>query len=163
VKKKTGLLRVYYESLSAHIFTSTRKNTLILSPVPLEAWLLEASPADIRKMCVCPPALRKLRTYDDADSQTMPVEHPPTPPPCRWPALITLPTLAKCCSAPPACSSTPLRPSLPYPSISLVVNIMCIQTFISWQSKCPLYSRPDRLVSFWSRAGALRRECPPRR
>ena len=97
MKKKTGLLRVYYESLSAHIFTSTRKNTLILSPVPLEAWLLliEASPADIRKMCVCPPALRKLRTYDDADSQTMPVEHPPTPPPCRWPALITLPTLAK--------------------------------------------------------------------
>ena len=97
MKKKTGLLRVYYESLSAHIFTSTRKNTLILSPVPLEAWLLliEASPADIRKMCVCPPALRKLRTYDDADSQTMPVEHPPTPPPCRWPALITLPTLAR--------------------------------------------------------------------
>ena len=28
-------------------------------------------------------------------SQTAPDEHPPTPPPCRWPALITLPTLAK--------------------------------------------------------------------
>ena len=28
-------------------------------------------------------------------SQTMPDEHPPTPPPCRWPDLITLPTLAK--------------------------------------------------------------------
>ena len=28
-------------------------------------------------------------------SQTMPDEHPPTPPPCRWSALITSPTLAK--------------------------------------------------------------------
>ena len=28
-------------------------------------------------------------------SQTTPDEHPPTPPPCRWPALITLPTLGK--------------------------------------------------------------------
>ena len=27
-------------------------------------------------------------------SQTRPDEHTPTPPPCRWPALITLPTLA---------------------------------------------------------------------
>ena len=34
-----------------------------------------------------------------------------------------------CCSTPPACSSTPLRPSVHYPSISLVVNMMCIQTF----------------------------------
>ena len=25
----------------------------------------------------------------------MPDEHPPTPPPCRWPALIILPTLDK--------------------------------------------------------------------
>ena len=34
-----------------------------------------------------------------------------------------------CCSAHPACSSTPLRPSAHYyPSISLV-NVMCIQTF----------------------------------
>ena len=28
-------------------------------------------------------------------SQTTTDEHPPTPPPCRWPALISLPTLAK--------------------------------------------------------------------
>ena len=34
-----------------------------------------------------------------------------------------------CCSAPPACSSTPLRPSVHYPSISPVVNIVCIETF----------------------------------
>ena len=66
-----------------------------------------------------------------------PDEHPPPPPPCRWPALITLPTLAKfqlvclmlCCSTPPACPSTPSRPSVHYPSISLVVNVMYIQTF----------------------------------
>ena len=32
--------------------------------LPLEAYLLNASPADIRKVCVGPPALRKLRTYD---------------------------------------------------------------------------------------------------
>ena len=28
-------------------------------------------------------------------SQTTPDEHPPTPPPCRWPALLTVPILAK--------------------------------------------------------------------
>ena len=33
-----------------------------------------------------------------------------------------------CCSAPSACSSTPLRPSVHYPGISLV-NATCIQTF----------------------------------
>ena len=32
-----------------------------------------------------------------------------------------------CCSAPPACSSTPLRPSVHYPIIRLVVNVVCIQ------------------------------------
>ena len=32
--------------------------------IPFEAWLLKASPADIRKTCVCLPELRKLRTYD---------------------------------------------------------------------------------------------------
>ena len=33
--------------------------------IPLEAWLLKASPANIRKECVvCPYALRKLRTYE---------------------------------------------------------------------------------------------------
>ena len=61
--------------------------------VPLEA-LLKASPADIRKVCpMCPPAFR----YSEPTilvSQTMPDEHPSTPPPIRWPALITLPHLA---------------------------------------------------------------------
>ena len=46
-----------------------------------------ASPADIRKVCVCPPAPRKLRTYV-FPPQTMPDQHPPT---CRWSALIALP------------------------------------------------------------------------
>ena len=35
-----------------------------IAEFPLEASLLQASPADIRKWCVCPPVLRKLRTYD---------------------------------------------------------------------------------------------------
>ena len=72
-------------------------------------------------------------------SQTTPDEHPLMPPPCRWPTLITLPTLAKfqlvgntsvmLCYSAPACSSTTLRPSVHNPSTSLVVNIMCTQTF----------------------------------
>ena len=68
-------------------------------------------------------------------SQTTPDEHPPTPPPCRWPALMKnfssfgAASVMLCCSAPPACSSTPLRPSVHYPSIMLVANIVCIQTF----------------------------------
>ena len=70
-------------------------------------------------------------------SQTAPDGHPPTPPPCRWPALITSSSFSSfgaasemlCGCALPACSSTPLRPSVHYPSISLVVNIMYIQTF----------------------------------
>ena len=32
------------------------------SKVPLETWLLKAFPTF--EQCVCPPALRKLRTYD---------------------------------------------------------------------------------------------------
>ena len=61
--------------------------------VPLKA-LLKASPAYIRKGCACV----RLR-YESFEptilvSQTMPDEHPSTPPPIRWPALITLPHLA---------------------------------------------------------------------
>ena len=44
-----------------------------------------------------------------------------------------------CCSAPPACSSTPLRPSVHYPSISLLVNIVYFQTFC--EHLCALYFR----------------------
>ena len=38
------------------------------------------------------------------------------------------PTLVMFCCFAPACSSTPLRPPVHYPSINLVVNIMYIQT-----------------------------------
>ena len=66
-----------------------------------------------------------------------------------------------CCSA-PACSSTPLRQSVHYPSMSCKY-INSVYFNILWTSKCPLYFRPDRLVSFGSQAGALRRECSPHR
>ena len=51
------------------------------------------TPADIRSVCV--------RRHSESSeptllfSQTTPDEHPPTPPPSRWPALVTLPHLAK--------------------------------------------------------------------
>ena len=61
--------------------------------IPLEAWLLKASPADIRQS-MCPLEVQSSeRTF--FSPQTMPDEHPPMPLPCRWPALITLPTFAK--------------------------------------------------------------------
>ena len=89
-------------------------------------------------MCVCVRLHSENSEPTISISQTTPDEHPPTPPPCRWPALITLLTLAKfqlvgaasamlCCSAPPACSGTPSLPSEYYPSISLVVNMMYIE------------------------------------
>ena len=61
-----------------------------------------------------------------------------------------------CCSAPPACSSTPLRPSVRYPSIGLVISIMYIQTFCENLNVLGL-------VSCWSQAGVQRRESPPDR
>ena len=86
-------------------------------------------------------------------SQTTPDEHIPTPPPCRWPALITLPTLAKFYLAwlhlcdvqfcPPACSSTPLWPSVHYPSISLFVNIIRIQTFFYYLNTLYMFEQRD--------------------
>ena len=87
-------------------------------------------------MCV---RLQSANSEPTTFSQRTPDEHPPTRLPCRWPALITLPTLAKfqlvwrrfvmlCCSL-PASSNTSLRPSVCYPSISLVVNKVCIRIF----------------------------------
>ena len=37
--------------------------------------------------------------------------------------------MLKCCSAPPASSSASLRPSMPYPRVGLVVNVMTIRSF----------------------------------
>ena len=89
---------------------------------------------------MCPPALRKLRIYEfDVPNdawRTPPERHrladgqlsspyPPSPSFSSFGAA----SVMLCCSAHLVCSSTPLRPSVNYPSISLVVNIMYIQTF----------------------------------
>ena len=99
---------------------------------------LKASPADVRKVCVH----LHSENYEPMMwfSQTTPEEHSPTPPPCRWPARTPLRTLTKfssfgavsvmlCCFTPPAYSSAPLRSSVCYPSIGLVVNIIYIRIF----------------------------------
>ena len=44
-----------------------------------------------KSVCVC---LHSEMSEPTMFSQTTPDEYPPTPPPCRWPALITLLTLA---------------------------------------------------------------------
>ena len=71
---------------------------IVSAAIPLEAYFRslasEASPADIRKVCAC-VRLRSEHSEPTMFSQTTPDEHPPTPPPCRWPSIITLPTLAK--------------------------------------------------------------------
>ena len=74
-----------------------------------------ASKQRIFEKCVC------VRLHSENSESTMLIyqttadEHPPTPPRCRWPVLITSPTLARfqivwrrlcdvvCCFAPPAC------------------------------------------------------------
>ena len=45
-------------------------------------------------MCLCPLSLRNSEPTKWFSYMT-PYEHPPTPPPCRWPTLITLRTLTK--------------------------------------------------------------------
>ena len=58
-----------------------------------------------------------------------------------------------CCSSPPASSNTPLRPSVCYPSISLVVNIMYICMFCDRLNELYIFD-PTCIVS--SHAGAPR-------
>ena len=48
-----------------------------------------------------------------------------------------------CCSAPPAWSSSPLRPSMHYPSTSLVVNIMHIQPFCEHLNILYIFDQTD--------------------
>ena len=58
------------------------------------------------------------------------------------------PPVMLCCSAPPACSSAPLRTSVHYPSISLV-NIMYIQTFVTpLPSRWPVLTTLPLLAKF---------------
>ena len=88
-------------------------------------------------MCVC------VRMHSESSeptmlfSQTTPDEHPPTPPPCRWPtpslyapsstfSSFGATSVMPCCSA-SACWSVPLRRSVRYPSTGLVVNVIHIQ------------------------------------
>ena len=52
-------------------------------------------------------------------------------------------SLMLCYSAPPACSSAPLQPSVQYPSISLVVNIMYIQTFCEHLTVLHIFDETD--------------------
>ena len=61
------------------------------------------------------------RRYRLADGQILSL-YPPSPSYSSFGAASVL----LCCSAPPACSSIPLRLPVHYPSISLVVNKMCI-------------------------------------
>ena len=92
-------------------------------------------------------------------SQATPDEHPPTPPPCRWPALLTLPTLAKFQLVWRRLWDPVLFPSsrlvehtvttvcvLPeYQPIKKRRNAMCIRIF-SDPSKCPFFFDPTCIV-----------------
>ena len=72
-------------------------------------------------------------------SQTTPDEHPPTPPPCRWPALIALPNLAKFQIVWRRLCDVLFRSSCLFehtltavcalPEYQSVVNILCTKTF----------------------------------
>ena len=85
-------------------------------------------------VCVCVRVQTESSDCTIVFPQTMPVEHPPMPPPSRWAALIILPQLAEIqfigaarvmlCCLPPASSSTPLWPSVYYAGISDIINIM---------------------------------------
>ena len=55
-----------------------------------------------------------------------------------------------CCPALPACSSTPLPRSVHHPSVSLVVNIVCIQTFCDHLNVIYVFDQKD-LYRFESR------------
>ena len=101
---------------------------------PLEASQLTASQADIPQVCVfactqntpnlrCCFLKRRLtnttRRHRLADGQLSSL-YPPSPSFSPFGAA----SVMLCCSPPPASSSTPLRPSVCYPCISVVVNII---------------------------------------
>ena len=103
--------------------------------------LLEASPADIRNVCVSASAqkapnlrccflTRRLTNTPQghrlADGQLSPL-YPPSPSFSSFGVASVI-----CCSAPPASSSTPLRTSVYYPSMNLVLNIIYIPTFCEY-------------------------------
>ena len=87
-------------------------------------------------------------------SQTTPDEHLPTPPPCRWSALITLPTLAKFllvgrrrCDVvlfrSPCLFEHTLTAVCALPEYKSVVNIMCIHTFCDHLNNLYIFDQTD--------------------
>ena len=109
-------------------------------------------------MCVCPPALRKLRAFDvvfSNDARRTPRRHrladgqlsslyPP------WPSFTSFGAASVMCCSPPASSSTPLRPSVCYPSINLVVNIMCVRIFCNHLNVLYIFDMGCTVSSGWS-------------
>ena len=84
--------------------------------------------------------------------QTKPDEHPPTPPPCRWPALITLPTLAKfqlvwrrlCYVLFRSCLfEHTLTAVCALPKYQSVLNVMCMQTFCDHLHVVYIFNQTD--------------------
>ena len=89
-------------------------------------------------VCVCVRVLSENSEPTTLFSQKTPDEHPPTPPPCRWPAFITLRTPTKFQLVWRRLYDVLFRSSCllertlcAYPRIGLVVlaNIMCIRRF----------------------------------
>ena len=102
--------------------------------------------------CVCVRQRSESSEPTMLFSHTTPDEHPPRPPPCRWPALTTLPTLAKFQLVWRRLCDLLFRSSclfehtladicvLPEYESGLKYNI---HSYILWISKYPLYFRPD--------------------
>ena len=96
-KKKSPSGKEYFlqnpTSLKQHCFMWAQSSMPAPTGLPRAGRSTTASPADIRKVCV--------RLHSGNPEPTMLIspttldEHPPTSPPCRWPALITLLTLTK--------------------------------------------------------------------
>ena len=96
-----------------------------------------------KSVCVRMPSEKSEHTMQV--SQTTPDEHPPTPPPCRWSARITLRTSTKfqhVDAASVVMTYVLFRsPSLCYPRIGLVVNIIYIRRYFD-QINILSYVRP---------------------
>ena len=62
-----------------------------------------------------------------------------------------------CCSPPSASSSTPLRPSVHHPSISLVENILYIRIFCDHRNVLYIFDHLYRFMSGWNSATRMPR------
>ena len=86
---------------------------------------------------------KTLRRHRLADGQLASL-YPPSPSFSSFDAA----SVMLCFSPPPASSSTPLRPSVCYPSISLVVNITCIRIFCTHSNV--LFILDPTCIALWS-------------